>query len=158
MDVVPTLHRERLSMTLAYDTLESFWPSERHMAVTPPLIMIVNDAPQIRAVFAFLLQSAGYRTATHACHAGAHALIKEMQPALLILDIVMEEHDSGWHLLDELRHDLATDELPVLIHSARTDVAQCMRERTDPWCTLLPFDMRPDSLLTHVQQQLPINR
>lgn len=126
--------------------------------MSPPLIAIVNDDHHVLSLFTVLLRKAGYRSVTHQRGEGAHTLITQAQPALLILDIVMEQPDSGWQVLDALRHDPATQEIPVLIYSGQTNVAQQVQQRADPRCAVLPFGTGIDVLLTHIRQWLPTER
>lgn len=122
----------------------------------PPLILIVNDDPQVLTLFSLLLRGEGYHTALYRQGTGAYTLIRQIQPTLVILDIAMERPDAGWQLLDELRRDPATQQLPVLIYSGQWDVAERVQERGDPRCGVLPIDTGLDALLLRVQQWLPI--
>lgn len=123
--------------------------------MSPPLIAIVNDDHHVLALFTMLLRKAGYPTVTHRQGAGAHELITQNRPALLILDIVMEQPDSGWRVLDALRRDPATQQLPVLIYSGQTNVPEQLQERADRYCGVLPFGTSVETLLTGIQQWLP---
>jgi len=60
----------------------------------PRLILIVDDDPHIREVVRFALQTAGFRTAE--ARDGKHALtvFDEMQPDLVVLDILMPGIDG----------------------------------------------------------------
>jgi DNA-binding response OmpR family regulator len=65
-------------------------------------ILIVDDDPAIRVVFAHALRSAGFEVSE--CDDGAVAIerIKHQRPALVILDIEMPQL-NGWETLQEFR-------------------------------------------------------
>ncbi|MCE7983110.1 MAG: response regulator [Caldilinea sp. CFX5] len=46
--------------------------------------------------------------------ARAHSLAEKLQPALILLDVMMHNVD-GWQVLSELRHDPATAQIPIII-------------------------------------------
>lgn len=96
---------------------------EVHHTMIAPLIAIADDELDILDMLDVLLAVSGYRTVSTQTAAAIPALIQQHHPALLILDIVMERPDSGWHVLDGLRRDPATQRLPVLIYSGQADVA-----------------------------------
>lgn len=48
----------------------------------------------------------------------AHTTIKEENPDLVILDIRMESPESGWNVLELLKLDRQTRDLPVIVCSA----------------------------------------
>ena len=121
----------------------------------PALIAIINDAPQIVRLLETILHAAGYRTISHPHGAGAVALLDAVQPALLILNIRMEQLHTGWQVLDDLRRDPAFVQLPVLIHSAYPQIAAQVAARDDPYCVLLPLFSEADMLLALIAQLLP---
>lgn len=65
-------------------------------------ILIVDDDPAIRVVFAHALRSAGFEVSE--CDDGAAAIewIKQKRPALIILDVEMPQL-NGWETLQEFR-------------------------------------------------------
>ncbi|MBM3299419.1 MAG: response regulator transcription factor [Deltaproteobacteria bacterium] len=58
------------------------------------LILIVDDDPHIREVLRFALRSAGFRTAEASDGGQALSLFSELQPDLVILDIIMPGIDG----------------------------------------------------------------
>jgi CheY-like chemotaxis protein len=53
-------------------------------------------------------------------HQHAFAQIKELQPDLLICDLVFDGTPAGWALIDMVVLDPTTTELPILLCSAAT--------------------------------------
>ena len=120
----------------------------------PPLIAIADDEVVILDMLDMLLAVSGYRTVSTRTAAAVPTLIQQHSPALLILDLRMERRDSGWQVLDGLRADPTTRQLPVIICSAEWDTAARVQQRGDAYALALskPFD--PVQLLALVQQAL----
>lgn len=83
-------------------------------------IAVVNDDTTFLQLMHDLLTEEGYDPII--CKEGdrAYALIKERKPRLVILDIRMEHPDSGWMVLECVRLDPETADIPVIICSADT--------------------------------------
>lgn len=124
--------------------------------VRSPVIAIVNDDREVVMLLTALLRRSGYRTVQYDQRSGVVGLVRQTRPDLLILDINMEYPDSGWQVLDELRHDPATELLPVLIYSVMPHVAERVRARRDPACAMLPLGTDMNTFLTTIRQWVPI--
>jgi diguanylate cyclase (GGDEF)-like protein len=81
-----------------------------------PLILVVEDDLSTTELLTLHLTQAGYKV----CHAfnGEEALekAKTLQPFAITLDILLPKKD-GWEVLQELKSDHRTAEIPVIIHS-----------------------------------------
>jgi DNA-binding response OmpR family regulator len=116
-----------------------------------PSIIVVNNDTDFLALMHDLLIMEGYQATI--CKEGdkAYALIKEVQPDLVVLDIRLEHAESGWNILELLRLDPATTHIPVIVCSADArflrDKAATLHELR---CDILekPFDL--DALLAKV--------
>ena len=116
-----------------------------------PVIAVVNNYTVFLDVMAELLAAEGY--APLVCKEGdqAYALVKERRPALVVLDIRLDQPEAGWTILELLRLDPATAKIPVLVCSADAlflrAKAAALRELD---CDVLekPFDL--DTLLAKV--------
>ncbi|MCA1668281.1 MAG: response regulator [Thermomicrobia bacterium] len=84
------------------------------------LIAVVNDDTLFLELMHDLLTQEGYRTAIWKEGDKAYEMIKEHRPVLVILDIRMERPDTGWMVLELMRLDPATAQIPVIICSADT--------------------------------------
>lgn len=80
-----------------------------------PLILVVDDEPQIQRFLGHTLGAAGYRTIQAMNGKEAHAAIARAQPDLVILDLGLPDQD-GKDILIEIRK---TSDLPIIILSAR---------------------------------------
>jgi putative two-component system response regulator len=84
-------------------------------------ILIVDDAPKNLYVLGELLKSAGY--VVRAANSGAAALRMaelEPRPGLILLDIMMPEMD-GFEVLERLRANSVTEDIPVVFLTALND-------------------------------------
>ena len=89
------------------------------MTNTKPLILIVEDEPDIRNMLVFLLKSAGYDTITAESGEEGLAKAREHKPILMTLDRMLPGMD-GLEIIRRMRHnDVQT---PVLILSAKASV------------------------------------
>ncbi len=81
-----------------------------------PLILVVEDDPPTAELLTLHLTQAGYRVA-HAFD-GREAVEKarSMRPFAITLDIMLPRKD-GWEVLQELKADAETSNIPVIIHS-----------------------------------------
>jgi DNA-binding response OmpR family regulator len=83
------------------------------------LILCVDDDGDILEALRLRLEKAGYLTATALSAEEGLKKFKETQPDLLIVDLMMEEIDSGTGLVKELK--LAGNTAPVLLLSSLGD-------------------------------------
>ena len=120
-----------------------------------PLIAVVNNDTAFLDLMHDLLSLEGYRVLI--CKEGdrAYALVKETQPALVILDIRLDHAESGWTILELLRLDPATTQIPVIVCSAdapflREKAAALQELRTE--ILEKPFDL--EMLLDKVSRAL----
>lgn len=90
------------------------------------LIAVVNDDTLFLELMHDLLTEEGYQTKIWKEGDKAYEMIREHRPALVILDIRMERPDTGWMVLELLRLDPATADIPVIVCSADT---QRIREK-----------------------------
>jgi signal transduction histidine kinase/DNA-binding NarL/FixJ family response regulator len=95
-------------------------PAASHAAL--PTAVIVEDDQAFSDLLALHLHQLGYRT--RQCYTGGQALqiIREVQPDLITLDMLLPEQD-GWSILREMKSDPVLYDTGVLIISAQ-DQAQ----------------------------------
>ena len=87
-------------------------------------VLVVEDAPELRALFRDILEGEGHRVSLAAA-APELAAITELRPDLLILDLLLgDDEDAAWALLRRLREDPRLADLPVLVCSAATRLLQ----------------------------------
>jgi signal transduction histidine kinase/AraC-like DNA-binding protein/ABC-type sugar transport system substrate-binding protein len=98
------------------DTINGLRP-----AIASGPVLIVDDDPQARALYADLVIRAlpGYSVRTAESGAKALEMLAEATPALAILHLMMPDVD-GFKILEEMRTRPATWRVPVVIMSGRT--------------------------------------
>ena len=85
---------------------------------TPQTILIVDDDLDFTAVAGAALEAAGYRVVTaEDAERGFDTALAE-RPNLILLDLMMEETDSGVRLAHQLRRDPTTQAIPIVILTA----------------------------------------
>lgn len=81
-----------------------------------PLILVVEDDLRARELLHFTLSRGGYRVEDALDGEEAIAKAKQLQPSLITLDILLPKKD-GWEVLQELKKDPQTQDIPVVIIS-----------------------------------------
>ncbi|MGJ8605290.1 MAG: response regulator transcription factor [Marivita sp.] len=81
-------------------------------------VLLIEDEPNIIEAISFILSRDGWTVKTHSNGADAVEMIKERQPDVVILDVMLPGK-SGYDILRELREDPRGAELPVLMLTAR---------------------------------------
>ena len=92
-------------------------------------IAVLDDSDVLLLLMKELLEEEGYKVVLLHAKEGAHKALKELQPALIIIDVVLEKPDSGWQLVQVLTLDPQTKEIPIIICSAATTFLRAHAER-----------------------------
>lgn len=80
-----------------------------------PHILAINDSADVLSLFEDLLSAEGYRVSLGAFVVHNLDEIATMSPDLIILDYMWGGDDSGWSLLQLLRMDPRTKDIPVIL-------------------------------------------
>jgi len=99
--------------TFTVSSSKGWWTMSR----SAPLIALVDDDATHVLLVGLLLESHGYRTVHCQSAHEALLLILQEQPGLVLLDVQMEERDSGLTILHALRRTSSTATLPVILCS-----------------------------------------
>jgi CheY-like chemotaxis protein len=85
--------------------------------MTAPVIAVLDNDPSFLSLMHDLLTDKGYTPLLwHASEwVRAHAVLRRLQPALMIFDFWLEERDDGWAFLKRLWGDVDTTHIPVVI-------------------------------------------
>lgn len=139
-----TTFRVSLPLELTADPPEA--KPERVAPKERPVVLAVDDDPELLELLVASLEPAGYRVI--ACTDGNAAIskAKEMKPYAMTLDIHMPERD-GWSVLEELRGSPATAMIPVIVLSVVDDRRRGDEMGVDAYLTK-PFDR--DTLLAEL--------
>ncbi|HEX9560052.1 MAG TPA: response regulator, partial [Candidatus Dormibacteraeota bacterium] len=81
-----------------------------------PLVLVVDDNPQAAEILARTMGAGGFRIKV--AHTGTEALTmaRDLKPVAITLDILLPEVD-GWEVLNRLKADEATRNIPVIVVS-----------------------------------------
>lgn len=82
----------------------------------PKLILLIEDEPKLLELYELALQQAGFAVATARDGVTGLERVREEQPDLVLLDILMPRVD-GYEMLRRLKRDAATRDVPVVIFS-----------------------------------------
>ena len=86
----------------------------------PPLILAVDDLPDNLKIVRLRLESQGYRVATAADGVEALERMREFEPDLVLLDVMMPRLD-GIEVVRTMRADPALRATPVILVTAKSD-------------------------------------
>ncbi len=119
-------------------------------------VLVINDSEEMLHLFEEILHSeAGYRVTIGSFTLSMIKWIKEVNPDLVITDLLHEQEQVGWQLVDKLKMDRETANIPIIVCTgAAEDVKN--RERVlaemNIAVVLKPFDI--DELLRVVETKL----
>ena len=117
-----------------------------------PLVLVVDDNPDTLAICARALGAAGYRTVTTVSATDALARFEQLDPAVVVLDLVMPEQD-GFQAARAIRERVGAG-LPIIIFTALSaDVERRAREAgATAFCTK---PLEPRRLVEQVRRLCP---
>ena len=85
-----------------------------------PRILLIDDDEMISTLLTDVLLAAGYEVTTADSAFGGDTLVRKLQPAAVLLDIGLPFR-PGTALLDELKSDPRTADVPVVVFSGMTE-------------------------------------
>ncbi len=81
-------------------------------------VLLIEDEPNIIEAIRFILSRDGWEVVVHSDGATACSVIRDTEPDLIVLDVMLP-NKSGYDILSELRAEPETEDLPVLMLTAR---------------------------------------
>ena len=119
-----------------------------------PLVLVVDDDEDARSICARALGAAGYRTATAASAEEALGCLAALQPALVILDVVMPD-TNGYAATRAIRARVVGADVPILLFTALG--AQAAAEARAAGATaFLTKPIEPRTLVAQVRRLCPM--
>jgi two-component system alkaline phosphatase synthesis response regulator PhoP/two-component system response regulator VicR len=124
-------------------SLPKAWPDGGFNWKKPKKILAVDDDQSITLVVQMSLQSEGYEVVTARNGREALEMVREHQPDMVVMDVMMPIMD-GLSALRILKEDESTADIPVIMLTARTSEADVlsgwlrgadmyMTKPFDPW-------------------------
>ena len=80
------------------------------------LIAVIDDDPDIREASSLVLNSKGYDVITASNPKDGYTIVKEKNPDLIILDVMMDEPDDGFFLAQKLRKN--NIKTPIIMYTS----------------------------------------
>lgn len=80
------------------------------------LIAIIDDDPDILDASTLVLTAKGYEIITASNPDDGYKIVKEQQPDLIILDVMMNEPDDGFFLAQRFRREKM--EIPIIMYTS----------------------------------------
>jgi excisionase family DNA binding protein len=119
-----------------------------------PLVLIVDDDERVREYVRVNLQMEGYAVREAANAEEGLAVLEEVSPDLVLLDVMMPEVD-GWEMLRRVQERHGVGAIPVVMFSGKVDenAAGEATARGAQGFLGKPFD--PQQLIEHAKQLLP---
>ena len=84
-----------------------------------PILIIEDDQPT-RLIYEKFLRNTGYQAVTVSSIRDANAILQELRPAAILLDMILKGQ-SSWPWLAEVKGDPTTSDIPVIIASEMDD-------------------------------------
>ena len=112
-------------------------------------IFVVEDDPALSSLLTEILARAGYEVTGVDSAFGLAALVRDLQPAAILLDLGLPFR-PGVDLLSELKADARTAQVPVIVLSGLTEILSEERRALAAAVLAKPFDM--ERLLDVLQQ------
>ena len=91
-------------------------------------IIVVNDSPDLLELAQLLFEDEGYDVKVALAGTGAFELIRQSGPDLVVLDVRLPDI-SGWDILQAMRLDPETANIPVLMCSAAVGEMRQLEEQ-----------------------------
>lgn len=81
-------------------------------------VLVVNDTPEILDLFKEILEEEGWRVSLSSYLVSSLDDVKRDGPDLIILDYIIDGEAHGWQMLQLLKMDRETADIPVIICTA----------------------------------------
>ena len=121
------------------------------MPAEKPVILFIDDAPDILMISAIRLRKLGYKVLTASSGDEGIKIAEEARPALIFLDIMMPDKD-GIRVCREIKSNPALKHVPVILFTALSKdiVEEKVHEAGADGYIIKPFE--PDELLGMVDK------
>ena len=87
----------------------------------PRIAVVDDDLLFVELMRDLLADGEGYEVVSNAQWVRSLDFVKETRPDLVILDLMMGREPTGWAVLDLLRADASTADIPVIVCSAAAE-------------------------------------
>jgi two-component system cell cycle response regulator len=126
-------------------------------AVSPIVVLLVEDSAVIRALVRRMLVAGGHAVVEAAGGAAALTVCREQQPDVVLLDVEMPEM-SGWDVLAAMKADPDLRDVPVVFLTGRSDTTDIVDGLRLGAHDYLRKPCEPTELLARVQAAARVKR
>jgi CheY-like chemotaxis protein len=120
-------------------------------------ILVVDDMPDIRLLLVSILQKADYEVVEAADGTSVAEWVKNAEPDLIILDLMMPGMD-GWETLELLKADPSSRDIPVIISSALSKDEDLDKARDLGAIDYVPKPWSAEDLLSRIRWAISSSR
>ncbi len=111
-------------------------------------IAIINDDDVYMELMKGLLEDEGYKATIWDRRENAYYTIKRERPDVIIIDIRLQNREDGWKILEQVRLDPMTTDIPAIVCSADTQFLRWKRRQLQELdCAVLEKPFRLTDLL-----------
>jgi excisionase family DNA binding protein len=119
-----------------------------------PLVLIVDDDERLREYIRVNLEMEGYSVREAASGEEGLAVLEEISPDLILLDVMMPKVD-GWEMLRRVQERHGTGSIPVIMFSGKVDEAAAEEAASRGAQGFLGKPFNPQQLIDSTKQLLP---
>ncbi|MGQ9799250.1 MAG: response regulator transcription factor [Ignavibacterium sp.] len=119
-------------------------------------IAIIDDDPDILDASILILQSKGYDIITATNPDDGYKIIKEQNPDLIILDVMMNEPDDGFFLAQKLRREKIETPIIMCTSVSKTLGLEFAAGEMIPVDEFVEKPISPETLIDKVEKLLAI--
>ncbi len=141
-----------------WDSLAATPPTQKISGIRDrqPLVLVVDDEAHHREIVATLLTNLGFRVLEAGDGAAGLEQAISHQPEAILLDLTMPVMD-GFELIHQLRNQITTQSVPILVTSASAFDVDRQRSLQAGATVFLPKPLQMDSVLAALQNVLALD-
>jgi DNA-binding response OmpR family regulator len=122
------------------------------------LIAIIDDDPDIIEASSLVLKSKGYEVVTAGNPDDGYKIVKENDPALIILDVMMDEPDDGFFLAQKFRKEGIQKPIIMYTSVSKTMGMEYGESEMVPVDEFIEKPISPDELIEKIEKLLNKNQ
>lgn len=128
--------------------------SAKRVEAGPPLILVVDDFEDNRAMYVEYLQFQGFRVAEAINGEEAVARTRELAPAVVVMDLSLPVMD-GWEATRRIKADPKTARICVIALTGHAEPAHAKKALEAGCDDFVAKPCLPDDLLRKIREHLP---
>ena len=118
-------------------------------------VLLVDDSPDTLEMYALGLAYAGFRPLTASDAQTAIGQVRKEHPAAVVTDLQLVGGCGGWELIEEMKKDPSTRQIPVVVLTGRMDPSVAVTAQRVGCVAVLTKPCLPEELAHVLQRVLP---